>query len=121
MEWALYLLLGSVAGTLAGLFGVGGGVIIVPILLFVFGLLEFADSSAVHLAVGTSLASIVFTSLGSMRAHHLPSENGTQYCSPQSHGHYKGSVKKIGGVPQALKLLIRSRNNYGVKPKQETS
>ena len=68
MEWALYLLLGSVAGTLAGLFGVGGGVIIVPILLFVFGLLEFADSSAVHLAVGTSLASIVFTSLVYARA-----------------------------------------------------
>ena len=71
MEWVLYLLLGAVAGTLAGLFGVGGGVIIVPILLFVFGLLDFSDSFAVHLAVGTSLACIVFTSLASMRAHHL--------------------------------------------------
>ncbi|MCH1488290.1 MAG: sulfite exporter TauE/SafE family protein, partial [Pseudomonadales bacterium] len=71
MEWALYLLLGAVAGTLAGLFGVGGGVIIVPILLFVFGLLDFSDSFAVHLAVGTSLACIVFTSLASLRAHHL--------------------------------------------------
>ncbi len=66
----LYLLLGALAGTLAGLFGIGGGLIIVPALIIVFGLQGVSDAVAAHLAVGTSLATIIFTSLSSIRTHH---------------------------------------------------
>lgn len=68
--FAMYLVLGAVAGALAGLFGIGGGLIIVPVLIFSFGLQGISPDVAAHLAVGTSLATIVFTSLSSVRAHH---------------------------------------------------
>lgn len=68
--FVLYLALGSLAGTLAGLFGIGGGLIIVPVLIFSFGLQGVDPDIAAHMAVGTSLATIVFTSLSSIRSHH---------------------------------------------------
>ena len=69
--FTLYLLLGLFAGLLAGLLGVGGGLVIVPVLMFIFAAQHFPDAVIIHLALGTSLASIMFTSLSSMRAHHL--------------------------------------------------
>ena len=66
----LYLVLGAAAGLVAGLFGVGGGLIIVPALLWVFNWQHFAGEMVTHLAIGTSLATIVITSLSSIRAHH---------------------------------------------------
>lgn len=68
--FAMYLLLGAFAGVLAGLFGIGGGLIIVPVLIFSFGLQGVSGEVAAHLAVGTSLATIVFTSISSIRSHH---------------------------------------------------
>jgi len=59
-----------VAGVLAGLMGIGGGLVIVPALIWVFGSLGFEGSVLVHLAVGTSLATIVVTGLSSVLAHH---------------------------------------------------
>jgi uncharacterized membrane protein YfcA len=70
MEFLLYLMLGGFAGVLAGLFGVGGGIIIVPVLVFSFTAQGFDAEVLTHLAVGTSLATIVFTSINSVRAHH---------------------------------------------------
>jgi len=67
---AIYLLLGAVAGLLAGLLGVGGGLIIVPVLAWVFVQRGFSPEVIMHMAVATSLATIVLTSLSSMRAHH---------------------------------------------------
>jgi uncharacterized membrane protein YfcA len=64
-----YGALGVLAGLLAGLLGVGGGVVIVPGLLLLFAA-GGLDNSAMHLALGTSLASICFTSLSSVQAHH---------------------------------------------------
>ncbi|WP_417521633.1 sulfite exporter TauE/SafE family protein [Marinobacter sp.] len=68
--FAIYMVLGAFAGTLAGLFGIGGGLIIVPVLIFSFGAQGFSLEIAAHMAVGTSLATIVFTSLSSIRSHH---------------------------------------------------
>jgi uncharacterized membrane protein YfcA len=65
-----YLALGAFAGFLAGLLGVGGGLVIVPVLSFVFALHHFPEAHVLHLALGTSLSSIVFTSISSFRAHH---------------------------------------------------
>lgn len=64
-----YLALGALAGTVAGLFGIGGGLIIVPVLMFSFGLQGVNPDIIPHLAVGTSLATIVFTSISSIRSH----------------------------------------------------
>ncbi len=66
----VYLLVGAFAGLIAGLLGVGGGLIIVPVLVFVFQGQSVAAEVMVHLAIGTSLATIVVTSISSMRAHH---------------------------------------------------
>jgi uncharacterized membrane protein YfcA len=65
-----YLLLGSIAGLVAGLLGVGGGLIIVPALVFLLNLQGIESMHVVHLAVGTSLATIVITSVSSTWAHH---------------------------------------------------
>ncbi len=65
----LYLLLGAFAGVFAGLLGIGGGLVIVPALIFLFRSQGFAPGVVVHLAIGTSLATIVPTSLSSMVAH----------------------------------------------------
>ena len=73
MEFALYLVLGAAAGVLAGLFGVGGGIIIVPVLVFSFTAQGFAPEILTQLAVGTSLATIIFTSINSVLAHHRQS------------------------------------------------
>lgn len=70
VEWAAYISLGLFAGFVAGLLGVGGGLIIVPVLSFVFAAHHFPEAYLLHLALGTSLASIVFTSISSFRAHH---------------------------------------------------
>ncbi|MFO7578350.1 MAG: sulfite exporter TauE/SafE family protein [Pelovirga sp.] len=70
MFWLLYLLTGAVVGVLAGLLGIGGGVIIVPLLTFTFVAQQFPEVYILHLALGTSLATIIFTSISSFRAHH---------------------------------------------------
>ncbi len=71
MEWyAAYLVLGAIAGFLAGLFGVGGGLVLVPVLLLMFDAQHFSSGYTMHVALGTAMATIVFTSLASMRKHH---------------------------------------------------
>jgi uncharacterized membrane protein YfcA len=65
-----YLALGAFAGFFAGLLGVGGGAVMVPILAVMFAAQGFADAHIMHLALGTSMATIIFTSVSSLRAHH---------------------------------------------------
>ncbi len=61
---------GVVAGLLAGLLGVGGGIVIVPVLFQMFAFLEIPEHMRMHLAVGTSLTTIIATSVISTRSHH---------------------------------------------------
>ena len=70
LEFLLYPLLGVFAGLSAGLLGVGGGVIIVPVLIYSFTALGFSSEVLTHMAVGTSLATIIVTSAGSVFQHH---------------------------------------------------
>lgn len=71
MIFAIYIALGAFAGLLAGLFGIGGGLIIVPVLVLMFEAQDMHASVLTHMAVGTSLATIIVTSLSSVRQHHL--------------------------------------------------
>ncbi|MGL5136684.1 MAG: sulfite exporter TauE/SafE family protein, partial [Beijerinckiaceae bacterium] len=67
---AVGLLAGGVAtGLLAGLFGVGGGAVIVPVVYSVFGLMGVPEELRMPLSVGTSLAVIIPTSIQSFRTH----------------------------------------------------
>jgi len=66
---AALLATGVVAGVLAGLLGVGGGIVIVPVLYHLFTLLGIDEAVRMHVAVGTSLATIIPTSIMSARAH----------------------------------------------------
>ncbi|WP_240732718.1 sulfite exporter TauE/SafE family protein [Halioglobus maricola] len=61
---------GAVAGVIAGLLGVGGGIVIVPVLDTALALRGVDPAIRMHIAVGTSLATIIFTSISSSRAHH---------------------------------------------------
>jgi uncharacterized membrane protein YfcA len=70
MEWAAYLGIGALVGFAAGLLGIGGGVVMVPLLVMVFSAHGMPPEHMVHLALGTAIAAMVFTSIASMRAHH---------------------------------------------------
>jgi uncharacterized membrane protein YfcA len=70
MEWWLgYAAVGAVAGFFAGLLGIGGGAIMVPLLVMLFEAQGLPKAHILHLAVGSGMVSILFTSLSSMRAH----------------------------------------------------
>lgn len=65
----IYMLIGSAAGLLGGLFGLGGGAVVVPVLIYTFTLTGINELVLTHLAIGTSLATIVVTSLSSIYTH----------------------------------------------------
>lgn len=69
-EIAGLLVLGSVTGFLAGLFGIGGGMIMVPFMTLLLAAHGEPPAHVVHMAIATSLATILFTSISSVRAHH---------------------------------------------------
>lgn len=64
------LLLGAFAGVAAGLLGIGGGMLMVPFLSMTLDALGFPHDEVVKVAIATSLTTIVFTSISSVRAHH---------------------------------------------------
>lgn len=68
--FAASMLLGAVAGLFAGLFGIGGGLIMVPVLAMLFAEQGFAADSVMIMSVATSLATIILTSIASVIAHH---------------------------------------------------
>ena len=66
---ALLLLIGAIAGVLSGLLGVGGGIVLVPAFYFSFAALGFDTPSLMQVCLGTSLATIIFTSTRSLLLH----------------------------------------------------
>jgi uncharacterized membrane protein YfcA len=84
---------GAMTGLLAGLFGVGGGGIIVPILYEIFRIVNVPDDVRIQLCVGTSLAIIIPTSIRSFRAQ-------------QTRGHLPVEILKIWALPIALGVAI---------------
>lgn len=68
--WPAYLCVGAIVGFLAGLLGIGGGAVMVPMLVWIYTQQGLPEAHILHVALGTSMATIFFTSLSSMRAHH---------------------------------------------------
>ena len=69
MEIFLYFLLGTFSGVLAGLFGIGGGIIIIPTFFFIFSYLGFPNEILSHMVLGSSLGVIIFSSIASTFSH----------------------------------------------------
>ncbi|MEH6649682.1 MAG: sulfite exporter TauE/SafE family protein [Motiliproteus sp.] len=123
-----YLILGACAGTIAGLFGIGGGLIIVPVLVFSFELQGMSPEVLTHVAVGTSLATIVVTSISSIRSHHHKQGVRWDLFKPMAVGIVIGAVVGVKLAGQlsgpALQLLIGCfailiaiQMGFGLKPK----
>lgn len=70
MMYVWFMMAGMVAGLCAGLFGVGGGLIIVPALVWILSAYGMPIQIVPHVAVGTALATIIITSISSLTAHH---------------------------------------------------
>ncbi|MCU0976487.1 MAG: sulfite exporter TauE/SafE family protein [Steroidobacteraceae bacterium] len=106
---ALVALAGAFGGVLAGLLGVGGGIVIVPVLEFALGAAGVPADVRMHLAVGTSLASIVPTALSSSRAHRrrgaVDEQIARRWIPPIAAGAAAGAVAAAfvsGGVLRAV-------------------
>jgi uncharacterized protein len=69
MEWILYVTVGSISGFLAGLLGIGGGMVIVPAMLFALPLAGVGGPEIMKIAVATSMATIIPTAIASAQAH----------------------------------------------------
>lgn len=65
-----FLVLGAAVGFAAGLLGIGGGMLLVPFITMLLTAKKFPEELVVHMAIATSLATIMFTSISSVRAHH---------------------------------------------------
>lgn len=68
---AILLAMGAAGGFAAGLLGIGGGMVLVPFIIMIFSAQHFSPELIVHMAIATSLATILFTSMSSVRAHHM--------------------------------------------------
>lgn len=123
----LYLVLGAVAGVVAGLFGIGGGLLIVPVLIFSFTLQGMSPDVLTHAAVATSLATIVITSISSMRAHQQKGAIRWELFKPLACGIAIGAVVgvKVAGQMSGpglqiafgiFVLLVAVQMAFGLKP-----
>ncbi|MGD9953347.1 MAG: TSUP family transporter, partial [Burkholderiales bacterium] len=90
--WWAYLGIGAAVGFLAGLLGIGGGMVLVPILVFVFDAKGFPAAHLLHMAIATGLATILFTSLSSVRAHHRHGGVDWQVVAAMAPGIVAGSL-----------------------------
>lgn len=71
LQIIFFLSVGILTGLLSGLLGIGGGVISVPAMVFLFHIIDHSSSNTMQMAIGSSLAAIIFTSFSSARSHNL--------------------------------------------------
>ena len=91
----MLMLCGSISGFLAGLLGIGGGMILVPFMIMVFNHLGFNQGVVVHMAIATGMATILFTTTSAIWAHHKHSSIDWKLVTALSPGLVIGSL--IGG------------------------
>ncbi|MEH6348038.1 MAG: sulfite exporter TauE/SafE family protein [Bermanella sp.] len=127
-----YLLVGAFAGLLAGLFGIGGGLVIVPVLVITFESLNFSPSVLTHMAVATSLATIAFTSLSSVYSHNKKGAVDWPVVKGLSAGILIGAMfgvltaDSLSGASLQIvigisALLVAAQMGFGLKPKPTRS
>jgi uncharacterized membrane protein YfcA len=90
------LITGVIGGLIAGLFGVGGGIVIVPILFWIFTSLNFPNEILMHMAIGSSLATIIPTSISSARAHYQRGSIEMDIIKKWAPGIFLGAI--VGGL-----------------------
>ncbi|MGE0080033.1 MAG: sulfite exporter TauE/SafE family protein [Thiohalomonadaceae bacterium] len=126
-EFLPYLFIGAFAGTIAGLLGVGGGLLIVPALALLLPARGVAPDVVMHLALGTSLATIVLTSVSSVTAHHRRGAvlwpvfarltpgilAGAWLGATVAHALPAGTLRLVFGI---FALLVALQMGFGAKP-----
>ncbi|MDR0703156.1 MAG: sulfite exporter TauE/SafE family protein [Azoarcus sp.] len=126
--WLAYPLLGAVVGFLAGLLGIGGGGVMVPMLTTFFLAQGFPREQVLHMALGTSMATIALTSVASLRAHHAHGAvhwNVVRRITPGVlAGTFAGTfiASRLGTAPLAVffacfMTFVAAQMLYNVKPK----
>ncbi|NVJ59035.1 MAG: sulfite exporter TauE/SafE family protein [Gammaproteobacteria bacterium] len=122
-EWTIYLIVGGLAGLLAGLLGIGGGFVIVPALILVLPMSGVPEAIVMHVAIGTSLATICVTSISSFSAHHKRGSVNWQYFRLLTPGivlgaigsgliadylssQWLGAIFGIGAILMAVQILL---------------
>ena len=130
MLYVWFVIAGAFAGVSAGLFGVGGGMIIVPALVWIFTAYDFSPEVVTHLAIGTSLATIVVTSISSLTAHNkrggvrwevwrkmaLGLVVGSLVGADMIDGQALQAIIGVGALLVALKMLFFSNKEQVGKP-----
>jgi len=103
-----FLLLGTIVGFMAGLLGIGGGGIMVPLLTSLFLSMGVPVEKVVHLALGTSMATIVATSISSLWAHHARGAVLWEYVKGMSSGIVVGTfiATYIAALVSSLALAV---------------
>ena len=106
----IFLTLGGVTGLLAGMFGIGGGSLLVPALMFIFRGMGFESAIVIYMAIGTSLASIFFSAISSAYSHHSKGSVEWKLVMPLSLGMFVGALLGSGYATslanEHLKLII---------------
>ncbi|MDR2014953.1 MAG: sulfite exporter TauE/SafE family protein [Azoarcus sp.] len=126
--WLAYPPLGLVVGFLAGLLGIGGGSILVPILVTLFLAQGFPHEQVLHMALGTSMATILLTSVSSLRAHHARGAVNWEIIRRITPGILAGTffgtfiASRLDTVPLAVFFacflcFVSSQMLFNVKPK----
>ena len=109
-QMLIFISLGIFSGLLAGLFGIGGGTLIVPVLIACFFGMGFEESIIVHLALGTSMACIFFTGIASANAHRKQNAIDFKIMKPVVIGiilgSFLGAVFALQVAGPILKIII---------------
>lgn len=107
-----YIFIGSIAGIIGGVLGIGGGVITVPALFLVFKILGFPQSYLMHMAIGTSLAAMVFNTSAATWTHHKQGAVTWEIVKKMAPGCVVGSL--CGGLLATLLSGIFLQLLFGV-------